>query len=252
MIYKNELAKTYCAICKKQKFDFDHGILCSLTGKKPNFEETCKDFEVDNEKKIEKEEKQFLEKKRKQKLKLILLIAVGIFFTIIIFLFVSHYIDKKNQNELKDIFNQYYLAISDLQNECSEVMNAQFKYANDKKNNSIDDESRKNIQAAVDKFNTAIEDAKSQLGQIKRNLNKHKRKETNTKLIADFEEDTRSIYKAVFSTTSFDIPKESKPPTSSQRSFTAISDAYAKFNKSMEIIIFTDKIVKDTSFQKYK
>lgn len=37
----------FCKICKKQKFDLQQGIICSLTGKKADFEDTCDWFEED-------------------------------------------------------------------------------------------------------------------------------------------------------------------------------------------------------------
>lgn len=36
-----------CKKCKKRKFDFQQGIICSLTNEKPNFTPTCPDFEND-------------------------------------------------------------------------------------------------------------------------------------------------------------------------------------------------------------
>lgn len=37
----------YCKRCKKRKFDFQRGIVCSLTSEKPTFEDTCPDFDSD-------------------------------------------------------------------------------------------------------------------------------------------------------------------------------------------------------------
>jgi len=37
----------FCKICTKQKFDLQQGIICSLTNKKAEFEDTCDTFEED-------------------------------------------------------------------------------------------------------------------------------------------------------------------------------------------------------------
>jgi len=39
----------YCKICQNRKMDFNIGIVCKLTDKKPDFEPTCPDFAVDQE-----------------------------------------------------------------------------------------------------------------------------------------------------------------------------------------------------------
>ncbi len=36
-----------CKKCENRKFDPNTGINCSLTGKKPNFEDTCSTFVLD-------------------------------------------------------------------------------------------------------------------------------------------------------------------------------------------------------------
>ena len=36
----------FCKQCQKRKFS-DTGIICSLTGRKPDFEDTCSNFEID-------------------------------------------------------------------------------------------------------------------------------------------------------------------------------------------------------------
>ena len=38
----------YCMICKKQKFDIKHGIVCSLTNQIADFEDSCNYFEEDS------------------------------------------------------------------------------------------------------------------------------------------------------------------------------------------------------------
>lgn len=40
----------FCKICTNQKFDLQQGIICSLTNKKADFEETCDTFEEDTSK----------------------------------------------------------------------------------------------------------------------------------------------------------------------------------------------------------
>ncbi len=37
----------YCKICQNRKLDFQVGLLCSLTGLKPSFEESCSTFTLD-------------------------------------------------------------------------------------------------------------------------------------------------------------------------------------------------------------
>ncbi len=55
-----------CKRCEKRKFDMNSGIVCSLTLRKPEFEDSCKDFVLDPKEdsklkakayKVEKEEK---------------------------------------------------------------------------------------------------------------------------------------------------------------------------------------------------
>ena len=40
----------FCKICTNQKFDLQQGIICSLTNKKADFEDTCDTFEEDTSK----------------------------------------------------------------------------------------------------------------------------------------------------------------------------------------------------------
>lgn len=44
---------TYCAICQNRKIDLKTGLLCSLTNKKPEFEDTCDKF-IKDEKEAER------------------------------------------------------------------------------------------------------------------------------------------------------------------------------------------------------
>lgn len=37
----------FCNKCKNKKFDMKQGVLCGLTLRKPSFDNTCKDFDVD-------------------------------------------------------------------------------------------------------------------------------------------------------------------------------------------------------------
>lgn len=37
----------FCNKCKNKKFDMKQGVLCGLTLRKPNFDNTCKDFVID-------------------------------------------------------------------------------------------------------------------------------------------------------------------------------------------------------------
>ncbi len=39
----------YCRICTNANIDYDKGLLCSLTDEKPYFEETCEDFNLNEE-----------------------------------------------------------------------------------------------------------------------------------------------------------------------------------------------------------
>ena len=53
----------YCKKCTKQKFDIQKGIVCSLTNQKADFEDECKNFEIDKSKVEVINEKQSIEKK---------------------------------------------------------------------------------------------------------------------------------------------------------------------------------------------
>ena len=46
MISREEQLK-FCKICKNQKFDFQHGVICGLTDKPADFQETCPSFNPD-------------------------------------------------------------------------------------------------------------------------------------------------------------------------------------------------------------
>lgn len=48
---------SYCSVCKNRKYTLKHGFICGLTDKIADFEENCKDFELDREKKKEDLEK---------------------------------------------------------------------------------------------------------------------------------------------------------------------------------------------------
>ena len=51
----------YCKICQKRSFDRSVGIICSLTNAKPEFEEKCENFQID-----EAEAKLVLEKNQQR------------------------------------------------------------------------------------------------------------------------------------------------------------------------------------------
>ncbi|EAY25989.1 RDD family protein [Microscilla marina] len=59
MNINTEYCLKYCSICHHQKIDFQQGIVCGLTDKKPNFHETCDHF-VKAEHKTEKDGQKYL------------------------------------------------------------------------------------------------------------------------------------------------------------------------------------------------
>ena len=48
--YLQVMTKYYhCTLCENQNFSFDKGITCKLTGKKPDFVDTCPDIQLEQE-----------------------------------------------------------------------------------------------------------------------------------------------------------------------------------------------------------
>ena len=41
----------FCKICNNRKMDINHGLICSITNSKADFDETCPDFEKDQKEK---------------------------------------------------------------------------------------------------------------------------------------------------------------------------------------------------------
>lgn len=75
-----------CKRCEKRKFDMNSGIVCSLTLRKPEFNDSCKDFVIDAKEDTKlKAKANNLEKEEKNAVStwgviVIILIIVRIFF----------------------------------------------------------------------------------------------------------------------------------------------------------------------------
>lgn len=47
---------SYCSLCRNKIIDFDRGLLCSLTGKIPTFEDECENLLIDTEEQDRREQ----------------------------------------------------------------------------------------------------------------------------------------------------------------------------------------------------
>ena len=58
----------FCKQCQKRKFDPNTGIVCSLTLRKPDFQDQCNDFEIDHQE-VKKNSERSFEAQREEKSK---------------------------------------------------------------------------------------------------------------------------------------------------------------------------------------
>jgi hypothetical protein len=65
----------YCKLCQNQSFNFDRGMLCSLTNEKPEFNETCPDY-LENKRERKTYETNLLAKELNSKAFLISIVTI--------------------------------------------------------------------------------------------------------------------------------------------------------------------------------
>ena len=83
----------FCKVCTNRKLDVKTGLICSLTGKFADFDETCPNFSQDEREKEKQKTDELLKQKAevgKRKAINLFIVMMGISFLIMIFSYLTH------------------------------------------------------------------------------------------------------------------------------------------------------------------